>query len=52
MDDVGAMRVKHALRLAAAAHASDWSLEPLGFEEQPEFWSQTVGTWLDNDANR
>ena len=24
----------------------------LGFELQPEFWSQTVGTWLDNDANR
>ena len=24
----------------------------LGFEPQPEFWSQTVGTWLDNDANR
>ena len=24
----------------------------LGFERQPEFWSQTVGTWLDNDANR
>jgi ribosomal protein S18 acetylase RimI-like enzyme len=24
----------------------------LGFEHQPEFWSQVVGTWLDNDANR
>lgn len=24
----------------------------LGFEQQPEFWSQVVGTWLDNDANR
>ena len=24
----------------------------LEFEQQPEFWSQTVGTWLDNDANR
>jgi ribosomal protein S18 acetylase RimI-like enzyme len=23
----------------------------LGFEHQPEFWSQVVGTWLDNDAN-
>ena len=21
-------------------------------EQQPEFWSQVVGTWLDNDANR
>ena len=24
----------------------------LGFEQQPEFWSRTVGMWLDNDANR
>ena len=24
----------------------------LGFEEQPEFLSLVVGTWLDNDANR
>ena len=24
----------------------------LGFEEQPEFLSIVVGTWLDNDANR
>jgi ribosomal protein S18 acetylase RimI-like enzyme len=24
----------------------------LGFERQPEFLSQVVGTWLDNDANR
>ena len=24
----------------------------LGFEPQPEFWSTTVGRWLDNDANR
>lgn len=24
----------------------------LGFEPQPEFLSQVVGTWLDNDANR
>ena len=24
----------------------------LGFEEQPEFLSVVVGTWLDNDANR
>ena len=24
----------------------------LGFEEQPEFWSIVVGSWLDNDANR
>ena len=24
----------------------------LGFQHQPEFWSQVVGTWLDNDANR
>jgi ribosomal protein S18 acetylase RimI-like enzyme len=24
----------------------------VGFEHQPEFWSQVVGTWLDNDANR
>jgi len=24
----------------------------LGFEHQPEFWSQIVGAWLDNDANR
>jgi hypothetical protein len=24
----------------------------LGFEDQPEFWSQVVGTWLGNDANR
>jgi ribosomal protein S18 acetylase RimI-like enzyme len=24
----------------------------LGFEHQPEFWSQVVGKWLDNDANR
>jgi ribosomal protein S18 acetylase RimI-like enzyme len=24
----------------------------LGFEHQPEFWSQVVGTWLGNDANR
>lgn len=24
----------------------------LGFEPQPEFWSQVVGTWLDNEANR
>jgi ribosomal protein S18 acetylase RimI-like enzyme len=24
----------------------------LGFGHQPEFWSQVVGTWLDNDANR
>ena len=23
----------------------------LGFEHQPEFWSQVVGTWLDNEAN-
>jgi ribosomal protein S18 acetylase RimI-like enzyme len=23
----------------------------LGFEQQPEFWSLVVGTWLDNDAN-
>jgi ribosomal protein S18 acetylase RimI-like enzyme len=26
--------------------------ESLGFEQQPEFWSLVVGTWLDNDANR
>ena len=26
--------------------------ESLGFENQPEFWSLVVGTWLDNDANR
>ena len=25
---------------------------PLGFEQQPEFWSRTVEMWLDNDANR
>ena len=25
--------------------------ESLGFEQQPEFWSLVVGTWLDNDAN-
>ena len=24
----------------------------LGLEQQPEFWSRTVGMWLDNDANR
>jgi len=24
----------------------------LGFEQQPEFWSLVVGSWLDNDANR
>ena len=24
----------------------------LGFAPQPEFWSQVVGSWLDNDANR
>ena len=24
----------------------------LGFQEQPEFWSLVVGSWLDNDANR
>ena len=24
----------------------------LGFDPQPEFWSQVVGTWLGNDANR
>jgi ribosomal protein S18 acetylase RimI-like enzyme len=24
----------------------------LGFEPQPEFLSQVVGTWLDNDVNR
>jgi ribosomal protein S18 acetylase RimI-like enzyme len=24
----------------------------LGFEPQPEFWSLTSGSWLDNDANR
>jgi ribosomal protein S18 acetylase RimI-like enzyme len=24
----------------------------LGFTPQPEFWSQVVGRWLDNDANR
>lgn len=23
----------------------------LGFDPQPEFWSQVVGTWLGNDAN-
>jgi ribosomal protein S18 acetylase RimI-like enzyme len=26
--------------------------ESLGFRPQPEFWSVTSGTWLDNDANR
>jgi ribosomal protein S18 acetylase RimI-like enzyme len=26
--------------------------ESLGFRPQPEFWSQVVGAWLDNDANR
>jgi len=26
--------------------------ESLGFEQQPEFWSLVVGTWLANDANR
>jgi ribosomal protein S18 acetylase RimI-like enzyme len=26
--------------------------ESLGFRPQPEFWSLTSGTWLDNDANR
>ncbi|HEY7794466.1 MAG TPA: GNAT family N-acetyltransferase [Gaiellaceae bacterium] len=26
--------------------------ESLGFRPQPEFWSITSGTWLDNDANR
>ena len=26
--------------------------ESLGFQEQPEFWSIVVGSWLDNDANR
>lgn len=26
--------------------------ESLGFRPQPEFWSATVGRWLDNDANR
>jgi ribosomal protein S18 acetylase RimI-like enzyme len=26
--------------------------ESLGFKPQPEFWSRTSGTWLDNDANR
>jgi ribosomal protein S18 acetylase RimI-like enzyme len=26
--------------------------ESLGFQPQPEFWSITSGTWLDNDANR
>jgi len=24
----------------------------LGFEQQPEFWSLVVGSWLYNDANR
>jgi ribosomal protein S18 acetylase RimI-like enzyme len=24
----------------------------LGFEQQPEFWSLVVGSWLENDANR
>ena len=24
----------------------------LGFTPQPEFWSQVVGRWLDNDGNR
>jgi predicted GNAT family acetyltransferase len=24
----------------------------LGFEPQPEFWSLTVGRWLENEANR
>jgi ribosomal protein S18 acetylase RimI-like enzyme len=26
--------------------------ESLGFRPQPEFWSITSGTWLDNEANR
>jgi ribosomal protein S18 acetylase RimI-like enzyme len=26
--------------------------QSLGFEQQPEFWSLVVGSWLDNDANR
>ncbi|HEY5058301.1 MAG TPA: hypothetical protein VII51_04720 [Gaiellaceae bacterium] len=26
--------------------------ESLGFRPQPEFWSDVVGAWLDNDANR
>ncbi len=26
--------------------------QALGFVPQPEFWSQVVGSWLDNDANR
>ena len=45
LEDVPGQHVGLQTDDAQALYAS------LGFEPQPEFWSQVVGTWLDNDAN-
>ena len=42
-----------ATRTVSESYASGQDFyAALGFEEQPEFLSIVVGTWLDNDANR
>ena len=46
LDDVPGQHVGLQADDAQALYAS------LGFRHQPEFWSQVVGNWLDNEANR
>ena len=55
---IGSAMVRHLLERVPGQHVGLQTDDrqdfyaALGFEEQPEFLSVVVGTWLDNDANR
>ena len=55
---VASSMIRHVLAQVPGQHVglqtsfAQGLYEALGFRPQPEFWSATVGRWLDNDANR